>query len=185
MIQYDIKYNEWNERGQPGAPVQLFNVFKDSNSHNALNDTRRQYVLEWTMRHIERGCRSYCNSTCVIPKKSRISFYLWMTSCVYLSLWRHRGSPTAVLKYPSASYGSVIVTVQTCWEHIWKLFCRSELAKNETSNLLHISTGEKKLFYHYYHNRKAGKNAAQIYKVKSEPTLYIPLSLCCKSHIRV
>lgn len=137
------------------------------------------------MQHKEWACRSYCNSIWVISKKSRISFYLWMTSCVYLSLWRHRESPTAALNYPSASYGSVIVTVQTCWECTWKLFCRSELAKNETSNLLHIDSVKEKLFYHYYHNRKAGKNAAQIYKVKSEPTLYIPLSLCCKSHIRI
>lgn len=83
MIQYDIKYNEWNERGQPRCTCTtfLFNVVKDFVSHNALSDTRRQHIFKWTKWHIEWPCRSYCNSIWVISRKSRISFYLWMTSC--------------------------------------------------------------------------------------------------------
>lgn len=54
-----------------------------------------------------------------------------------------------------------------------------------TNTCLHIDTVKEKLFYHYYHNRKVGRNAAQIYKVKSELTLSISLSLSCKSHILI
>lgn len=164
MIPYDIKYNEWNERGQPGAPVQLFNVFKDFISHNALYDTRRQYILKWTTWHIEWACRSYCNSIWVISKKIQ-DFILFVGDQLCFTF--HCGGAESYPQQLSLpSHGSVTVTVQTHWERTGELFCRSELAKDETSKLLHIDTVKEKLFYHYYHNRKPGKNAAQIYKVQ-------------------
>lgn len=88
-------------------------------SHSAPNDIRRQHILKWTKWHVKWACRSYCNSIWVVSGKSRISFYLLITSCgLPLAVEEQRVTHSTVPDRLWGSYGSVAVTSQTHQEMV-------------------------------------------------------------------